>query len=76
MPLIALKLRHCPASLISNVLSLPEVYPDPGKSRYSRVVGHVLERYLPSIFVTHRRAVPNPGSPPGFFPSPTTIGNP
>jgi len=76
MHLIVLELRYSQTSFVSNVLYLPEVYPDPGKSRFSRVIEPIFERYFTSIFTPHRRAVPNLGSQPRFFPYPTPIENP
>ena len=76
MPLIALDPRLCPAALVSNVLTLPEVCPDQGKSPFSLLIEPVSERDTSSIFMNHRQAEPNLSSHPRFLPFPTTIENP
>ncbi len=76
MHLIALELRCSPVSFASSVLCLPEACPNHGKSHSSRVIDPVLKRNFPTIFMTHRQAVPNLSFQPRFLSSPTMIGNP
>jgi hypothetical protein len=76
MQLIALNLRPGPASSVPNVLHLPEVCPNHGKSLFPLVIEPPLERYPSTNSMTHRRTEPNLSSQLRLLPSLTMIENP